>query len=87
MESFDLILKAGHIIDPSQKFHSRADIGLQNGKIQKIQKSLNAYKATQVLDVSDCIVTPGLIDLHTHVYWGGTSLGVNAENFCRKSAE
>ena len=41
--------------------------------------------ATDVRDVSGYIVTPGLIDLHTHVYWGGTSLGIDAEEFCRTS--
>jgi dihydroorotase len=38
-----------------------------------------------VRDVGGAIVTPGLIDLHTHVYWGGTSLGIDAEDFCRRS--
>jgi dihydroorotase len=41
--------------------------------------------ATEVRDVSGYIVSPGLIDLHTHVYWGGTSLGIDAEEFCRMS--
>jgi dihydroorotase len=40
---------------------------------------------TDVRDASGAIVTPGLIDLHTHVYWGGTSLGIDAEDFCRRS--
>ncbi len=86
MHNFDLILKGGCVIDPSQEFNSKADIGLSNGKIIKIEKGLNPNYAKEVIDVSNCILTPGLIDLHTHVYWGGTSLGVDAEEFCRKSA-
>ncbi len=86
MHNFDLILKGGHVIDPAQKLNSRADIGLCNGKIQEISKELNINNAKEVINVSKCILTPGLIDLHTHVYWGGTSLGIDAEDFCRKSA-
>ncbi len=41
--------------------------------------------AKETRDVSGYIVTPGLIDLHTHVYWGGTSLGIDADEFCRAS--
>jgi dihydroorotase len=40
---------------------------------------------SDIRDVSGAIVAPGLIDLHTHVYWGGTSLGIDAEDFCRRS--
>ncbi len=41
---------------------------------------------TEIRDVSGRIVTPGLIDMHTHVYWGGTSLSIDAEEFARTSA-
>ena len=81
----DLILKGGRIIDPSQHLDSVADIGFGGGKVAAIGPDLAADARTQVRDVSGHIVTPGLIDLHTHVYWGGTSLGVDAEDFCRRS--
>jgi len=83
--AFDLILKGGRIIDPSQKLDRIADIGFAAGKVAKIGTDLARDAGTDVRDVSGHIVAPGLIDLHTHVYWGGTSLGIDAEAFCRTS--
>ena len=83
--AFDLILKGGRVIDPSQQLDQVADIGFAAGKVAKIAPQLAPDAGTDVRDVSGRIVTPGLIDLHTHVYWGGTSLGIDAEEFCRKS--
>jgi dihydroorotase len=80
----DLIVKGGRVVDPSQKLDRIVDIGFAGGKVAKLG-DLGADRATETRDVSGFIVTPGLIDLHTHVYWGGTSLGIDAEDFCRLS--
>jgi dihydroorotase len=82
---FDLILRGGRVIDPSQKLDAVTDVAFAGGKVAMVGNELRADPATDVRDVSDLIVTPGLIDLHTHVYWGGTSLGIDAEEFCRTS--
>jgi len=80
---FDLILRGGRLIDPSQKLDAVTDIAFAGGKVAMVGSALKADAGTDVRDVSGLIVTPGLIDLHTHVYWGGTSLGIDAEAFCR----
>jgi dihydroorotase len=81
----DLILRGGRVIDPAQGLDRICDVGFRGGRVAEIGKSLKPGPATQVRDVAGLIVAPGLIDLHTHVYWGGTSLGIDAENFCRSS--
>src|SRR5258708_1866505 len=82
---FDLILRGGRVIDPSQKLDATTDVAFAGGKVAAVGNALKADAPTEVRDVSGHIVTPGLIDLHTHVYWGGTSLGIDAEEFCRTS--
>ena len=83
--SYDLILRGGRVIDPSQKLDAVIDVAFSQGKVARIGPGLQGDTDTDVRDVSGAIVTPGLIDLHTHVYWGGTSLGIDAEDFCRRS--
>jgi dihydroorotase len=83
--TYDLILRGGRVIDPSQKLDAVTDVAFSDGKVARIGPGLPADADTDIRDVSGTIVTPGLIDLHTHVYWGGTSLGIDAEDFCRRS--
>jgi dihydroorotase len=81
----DLILKGGRVIDPSQGVDGVMDVAFKAGKVSGFAKSIKPEPGAEVRDVKGAIVTPGLIDLHTHVYWGGTSLGIDAEEFCRTS--
>ena len=84
--TYDLILKGGRVIDPSQKLDGIADVAFKGGKVaSRRQATSRACRRPRRRDVKGKIVSPGLIDLHTHVYWGGTSLGIDAEEFCRTS--
>ena len=67
---YELVLKGGTVIDPVQGLHSEMDIALKTGKIAAIQEGLNT-DADRSIDVTGRLVVAGLIDLHTHVFWGG----------------
>lgn len=83
--AYDLILKGGHIIDPSQNLDGPADIAFAAGRVAAIGPDIKPGDGTETRDVSGQLVAPGFIDLHTHVYWGGTSLGVDATDAARQS--
>lgn len=83
--AYDLILRGGRVIDPSEKLDAVTDVAFSQGKVARIGSGLKGDNYTDIRDVSGSIVAPGLIDLHTHVYWGGSSLGIDAEEFCRHS--
>jgi len=76
---YDLLLKGGFVIDPDQGVHSRIDVAIKDGTIAHLGEGILQNEAKQVLDVSGKYVSPGLVDLHTHVYWGGTPLGINPD--------
>ncbi|MDP4003847.1 amidohydrolase/deacetylase family metallohydrolase [Methylobacterium sp. NEAU K] len=81
----DLILKGARVIDPSQNHDGICDVAFADGRVSGFGRDLPVGPGTQVRDMGGAIVTPGLIDLHTHVYWGGTSIGIDADAFCRTS--
>jgi dihydroorotase len=82
---YELIVKGGRVLDPSQGIDAIMDVAFSEGKVAALGRDLEPGRETSVHEAKGLIVVPGLIDLHTHVYWGGTSLGIDAEEFCRLS--
>jgi len=68
---FDLLIKGGRVIDPSQSLNAVLDVGIGDGRIAQIAKNLDATGCPDVRDFSGMYVCPGLIDLHGHWYEGG----------------
>ena len=81
----DLILKGGRVIEPATNIDEILDVAIAGSKIHSLGKNLQVAGA-DIVACDGLIVTPGLIDLHTHVYWGGTSIGVDPDQHADKSA-
>ncbi|WP_434512365.1 amidohydrolase/deacetylase family metallohydrolase [Desulfitobacterium sp. AusDCA] len=79
----DLLIKNGTVLDPSQQLKGKYDVVVSEGRITEFYQ-LGAISAElapkEILDASDCFVTPGLIDIHTHAFECGTALGINADS-------
>jgi dihydroorotase len=82
----DLLLKGGRIIDPGRGIDEIGDIAFANGMVAETGPELPPAGAREVRQVSDRLVVPGLIDLHTHVYCGGTAMGVDPSHFAQQCA-
>ena len=78
--TFDLLLRGGRVIDPASGIDGLKDVAIRNGKIAAVQSDILPTSAREVIDVTDKIVLPGLIDTHAHVYQYVTGrFGVNAD--------
>ncbi|MBM86168.1 MAG: amidohydrolase/deacetylase family metallohydrolase [Rhodospirillaceae bacterium] len=80
----DLLLAGGRVIDPSQGLDAVADVAFRDGKVAAVGLDLSRESVAEVRDVSGKLVTPGLVDLHTHVYWGGASIGIDPTDYARR---
>jgi dihydroorotase len=76
---YDLLLKGGTVVDPSLGLHGVHDIAVQDGKIARIAPTIPREEATRVHEVAGHLVTPGLIDLHAHVFEGFNGNGVHPD--------
>lgn len=69
-QTYNIVIKGGLVIDPKNGINEIMDIAIQDGKIASVAKSINATGAAQVVNAKGLIVTPGLIDIHGHVFAG-----------------
>ncbi len=68
--AYDLLLRGGHVIDPKNHIDGTMDVAIKDGHIAKVAPNLKSADAIKAIDVRGLVVTPGLIDLHTHNYVG-----------------
>jgi len=81
---YDLLIRGARVIDPGASVDARLDIAFQDGKVAALAEVLPG-EAREVRDAPGLIVVPGLMDLHTHVYWGATSISIDARDVMERS--
>ncbi len=69
-QEFTILLKGGHVIDPKNNINEVMDVAIKDNKVVQVAKNIDAKKAAQVVDVKGLYVTPGIIDIHSHNFFG-----------------
>ena len=69
-QKIDILLKGGHVIDPKNKIDAVMDVAIANGKILRLAPQIDASGAAKVIDISGLYLSPGIIDIHVHVFAG-----------------
>jgi len=82
MTAYDLLITGGTVIDPGSGLHDRRDVGIADGRIVAVAAGLSSSDVGDVVDATDRLVVPGLVDLHVHVYAGVADLSVEADPTC-----
>ena len=81
--NYDLVLSGGNLLDPAQGINDEPrDIAFKDGRVAAVADHIDPAAATQTIDASGKLITPGLIDLHGHFYHGGSSSAVHADQTC-----
>ncbi len=80
--TYDLLIKGGTLVDPAQKLHAKKDVAFANGCVAAVGDDLPKENAREIIDASGRLVTPGLIDLHVHVFYGVSHFGVQPDPTC-----
>ena len=77
--AYDLLVKSGTLIDPSQGLNEVRDVAFSAGKVAAVSQNIAVSEATEVVDAKGLVVTPGLIDLHVHAFWGASEYGMEPD--------
>ncbi|MSQ08877.1 MAG: amidohydrolase/deacetylase family metallohydrolase [Dehalococcoidia bacterium] len=80
--TYDIVIKNGTVIDPSQGLHAKRDVAIAGGRIAAVAEHIPDKDAHDVIEAHGLLVTPGLVDLHVHVWWGVAHLAVEADPSC-----
>ncbi|MYB93846.1 amidohydrolase/deacetylase family metallohydrolase [Candidatus Poribacteria bacterium] len=80
--NYELVIKNGTVVDPAQGIHARKDVAFANGRVSAISDEIPTSEAREVLDAAGCFITPGLIDLHVHVFYGVSHFGIEPDPTC-----
>ena len=80
--AYDLLIRGGTLVDPAQNIHANKDVAFSNGVVAEVGDDLSKTDAQEVLDASGCLVTPGMIDLHVHVFYGVSHYGIEPDPTC-----
>ena len=84
-QRYDMLIKNGEVRDPGRGFRKQVDVAISNGVIADIQDTIASDRALDVIDARGLYVTPGLIDLHTHCFWGGSGIGIEPDPVAARS--
>jgi len=85
-DKFDLVIKGGEVLDPSQNLRAKRDIGIRWGLVESVEAEIAADRALKVINAAGKLVTPGLVDLHAHVYPYGSAIGIPADELTQFQA-
>ncbi|HKG68040.1 MAG TPA: amidohydrolase/deacetylase family metallohydrolase [Segetibacter sp.] len=69
-QPYSILIKDGHVLDPKNNIDGVVDIAINDGKIVQVAKNIDSKQAVQVINAKGLLVTPGLIDIHSHNFWG-----------------
>jgi len=83
--TYDLVITGGTVIDPSQGLSARRDVAIREGVIAAVEEHIPTTAGRESVSAEGKLVTPGLIDLHEHVYWRVTSLGLDPDDICPRT--